>query len=123
MLNPAELTVQRMLTKSFIAADANSVALEPNTREPNGSGGYKISPQPSRDPQVMRLVPITTTAFERQTLDGKVVTPQFVLLCEWDAVVERGDKFSLLGKRYEVVHVQEKREYMTKGETILLGDA
>lgn len=123
MLTPGEAAIQRILTRAFIAADANSVVLEPNKREPNGSGGYVLSAQPPRSPQTVRLIPITTTAFERETLDGKTVTPQFVLMAEATAAVERGDRFVLNGKRHEVVHVQEKRDYQTKGETVLLGDA
>lgn len=123
MLSPAEVAIQRMLTEAFIAADANDVVLEPFSRESNGSGGYRKISQPPRAPQVMRLVPISTTSFERMTLDGRTVSPQFVLLGQWNSLMDRGDKFSLLGKRYEVVHVQEKSEYIRKGESVLLGDA
>lgn len=123
MTNAAELQVQRQLTKAFIDAEPDSVVLQPFDKESNGSGGYRIVPASPRDPQVMRLIPISTTAFERLTLDGKTVAPQFVLQGEWDCEMQRGDRFELDGKRYEIVHLQEKQEYQKKGETILLGDA
>lgn len=116
-----ELAIQRRNTEAFIAADPETVVLHPFTRQPNGSGGYKTVASPPRPPQTMRLIPISTTAFERGTLDGEAVTPEFVLLGEWDCAMSRGDKFVLDGKRYEVVHVQEKRDYQTKGETVYRG--
>lgn len=122
-MNAIELDVQRRLTKAFIDESPESVVLQGFDKESNGSGGFRLTPQPPRDPQVMRLIPISTTAFERLTLDGAAVTPQFVLMGEFNCEMQRGDKFELDGKRYEIVHIQEKHEYQKKGETVLLGDA
>jgi len=118
----SELTAMRAQTVGFIAADLESVVLVPHTRTPNGSGGYKTASGLPRSPQNMRLIPISTTAFERSTLDGEAVVPQFILLGEWDCEMTRGDTFVVDGKRYEIVHIQEKRDYQTKGETVLRGD-
>ena len=122
-MSPSELRMQRSLTKMFIEADKEDIVLEPFSREANGSGGFRLVSQPPLAPQVMRLIPLSNTAFERNTLDGKAVTPNFMLMGEWDCEMARGNRFTLDGKRYEVVHVQEKRDYQTKGETVYLGDA
>lgn len=69
----------------------------------------------------MRLIPAKETlAVERETLDGRVVKPEYVLLALWDGEMERGDRFSLGGNRYEVAFVHEKRDYQVKGEVVYL---
>lgn len=92
-------------------------------RENNGSGGYALSAQPSRPPQKMRLIPLSSFAAERNTLEGKSILPDFMLLGLYDAGMDRWDRFVLNGNRYEIVHVQENKEYFTKGETVFLGEA
>lgn len=122
-MNEYEIEAQRTLTDYFISMDPDSVVLQPFTRESNGSGGYVRTPGEPRSAQDMRMIPLTEVTSERHTLDGKVVTPEWMLMGRYDAVVERGDQFELNGDLYEVVHVQEKKDYQTKAETVYLGSA
>lgn len=123
MINPIEATIERLNTAAFIDADPFDCVLSPATYESNGSGGQRRVASPDRSPQRMRLIPTTGQATERQTSDGRAVQPDFMLMAPFDAVVERWDRFVFNGNRFEVLHVQEKREYQTKSEVVLLGSA
>lgn len=123
MMNQDELRFQRSATRAFILADVELIQLVPTRRTDNGSGGFTTTSALPVAPQEFRLIPVTNFTKERSTLDGVSVVPNFILLGEWNCSMKRHDRFTLNGKRYEVVHVQEKRQYETKGETILLGDA
>lgn len=116
----AERAIQRRLTTSFIATDPESIVLLPQTRTENGSGGFTVAQGDPRSSQTMRLIPLTNTTTERLTLDGKMVVPKFMLMAQWDAIVDRWDQFELDGVRYEIVHLQEKRDYQTKAEVVYL---
>ena len=124
MINATEARIQRKLTLAFIASDSASFTLVPTTYASNGSGGRKRVDSPARLPQSMRLIPQSgTVGTERETLDGMVVQPTYVLLGEWNAGMARGDRFTYGGTRYEVVWVHENRNYETKGEVITRGEA
>lgn len=116
-----ELTFNRKNTTAFIAARPSAVILNRRAKTPNGSGGYVLGPATPLVSQVMRLIPMQPGAVERQTQDGKVVTPGYALLAVWDANMQRGDLFTLGGRRYEVVFIAENRDYETKGEVVYLG--
>lgn len=123
MIPAAEAKVQRKLTFAFIEADSVQIALVPAEFVSNGSGGRKRVDLPVRPPQSMRLIPQDANAAERETLDGSVVQPNYMLLGVWDASMARGDRFTNSGTRYEVVYVHAKRDYQTKGEVITRGEA
>lgn len=119
--NPTELAVQRSLTRAFIAADEDQIELVRKAEVPDGSGGYTTVPVavPS---QPMRLIPLQAGGPERHTLDGRVVEPGYHLLADWEADMERGDLFTVGGRRYEVVFIVENRTYEVKGEVVYHGD-
>lgn len=117
----AELAVQRDLTTAFIAADPNNTVLMRQARTANGSGGWVLGPPVALPSQVTRLIPLQSGATERHSQDGKLVQPTYALLAEWDADMQRGDKFTLNGRRYEVVFINENQSYELKGEVIYLG--
>lgn len=123
MIPATEARVQKALTDAFIAADVSTITLIPAEFVSNGSGGRKRNDLPARLPQSMRLIPQDANAAERETLDGSVVQPNYMLLGVWNAAMTRGDRFTNSGTRYEVVYVHEKRDYQTKGEVITRGEA
>jgi hypothetical protein len=72
----------------------------------------------------MRMVPLqdaVATRSERTTADGVQVTPSYMLLGNWDANVARFDSFTLDGRRYEIVFIQQNRQYECKAEVAYLG--
>ena len=123
MIPATEARVQKALTDAFIAADSVQITLIPAEFVSNGSGGRKRNDLLPRLPQSMRIIPQDANAAERETLDGSVVQPNYMLLGVWNAAMTRGDRFTNGGTRYEVVYVHEKRDYQTKGEVITRGEA
>lgn len=117
----SELAAQRTLTRAFIAADEDDVVLGRRTRTANGSGGYVLSAPSPLPSQPMRLIPLQSGATERHTLDGKLVEPTYALLADYDGDMQRGDLFTVHGRRYEVVFVNENQSYELKGEVIYHG--
>lgn len=119
-IEAAELAAQRLLTKAFIQADYLLVPLTRHVMMPDGAGGTEdvevVLPE-----QTMRLLPLGDGAEERLTADGRAVRPSYMLQGMHDADMERWDTFTLDGHRYEVVFVNENRQYQVKGEVYYRG--
>lgn len=122
MIAAAELAAQRSMTTWFIRADQQSVTLERTEWIDDGAGGtYKGGVTPLAA-QVMRLIPLRDVgSVQRMTANGQSVEPTYALLGQWDADMERWDTFTIAGSVYEVVFVQENRQYETKGEVFYRG--
>jgi hypothetical protein len=121
MISATELALQRALTAYFIAADSLSVALTRNTKVPTAAGGYKAV-STVLPVQTVRMIPLGDGAAERLTADGKQVSPQYMLQGQWDADFARGDTFTLDGRRYELVFINQNVQYQVKAEVYYLGD-
>jgi hypothetical protein len=115
-----ELAAQRKATEWYIKADAFPCVLTRNVRVPNGAGGYVMAslPLPSQN---LRMNPLQDIGRERQTADGRVATPQYVLIGTYDADIQRFDTFTKDGRDYQVVFMVENQQYQVKGEVIYLG--
>lgn len=116
-----ELRVERMLTDAFISADSLQVVLNRTTEVSDGAGGVLLSDTAPLAAQKMRLLPLGDGAVERLTADGRVVRPSYMLLGNYDANMQRGDTFTLSTGRYQVVFVNENRQYEVKGEVAYVG--
>lgn len=116
-----ELNIQRSLTRSFIAADWRTIVLMRSEWVSDGSGGsIRQDPEPLA-PQRMRMIPRADGAPERFTADGEAVTPSYVLMAEHTADIQRWDEFTVAGRRYEVVFVNENQQYEIKAEVAYRG--
>ena len=120
-----EIAGLRRGTTAFIEHDPRDVALWRVVAVPNGSGGFLPAVGGYIYPQRMRLIPTDAnggTGTERRLGDGTLVTPNWVLLGEWNAEVRREDRFAFPdGRIARIVYVQEKRAYQTKAEVVLVG--
>ena len=121
MIPNPEATVLRQSTVAFIQADLSRVTLVPRVKVSNGSGGFVYDDLAPRAPADGRVIPLTAKATERLNLEGHTVPVEFILLMAYDAQVEKGDRFYARGRSFEVVHVQEKRDYQTKAELSTIG--
>lgn len=121
MIAPLELAIQRQLTKAFIEADVRPVVLVRSTWSPDGGGGSIKADPVSLAPQRMRLIPLGDGAQERFNSNGEEVRPSYKLLGTYDADMERWDEFTMNGSRYEIVWVNENRQYEVKGEVAYRG--
>jgi hypothetical protein len=115
--------VQRDLTAWFVQADQDLIVLNRPSRTANGSGGYVLGTPAPLPSQAGRLIPLQPGGPERHTLDGRLVDPGYHLLMNWGADMQRGDRFVVHGRRYEVVFVTENQSYEVKGEVVYNGDA
>lgn len=117
-----ETVVLRRQTREFILADMRLVSLWRTTYRSNGAGGYIPDELLGIYEQEMRLIPTISLSTSRERVEGTVVTPTWVLLGEYNAEMRQGDKFFMPdGQVAEVLTVEEKRLYQTKGEVILHG--
>jgi hypothetical protein len=117
----AELAVQRQLTAAFIAADDCEVTLYRSSVTPDGAGGEVRGEPTPLAPQVFRLIPQGGTGAdskERFTRDGQAVSPDYILLGDHQADMQRWDTFTLGGRQYELVFVNQNRQYETKAEVV-----
>jgi hypothetical protein len=120
-IQSAEVRAQRMITKAFIDADSLEVVLYRAGKLSDGAGGVvEGSPSPL-PPQVLRLIPLADGSDERFTADGKAVRPTYMLQGMFDADIERFDTFTHRGSRFEVVFVNENRQYQVKAEVVYRG--
>lgn len=112
----SENEVMRKQTKSFIAIYPQQISLTRPDMVPDGSGGFKHTLD-TLSPQTFRQItqPTSTDVF-RRTIDGEEVTPDFVLLGEWDVDVKSGDWYMKDGGKHEIVYVKDDRRYETWAE-------
>lgn len=107
-LDGAIPSVMRKQTEAMIHYRPESVVLTRTTLVADGSGGFTQTGPTPLVPQLMRLIPtrsITEQAPIRVTADGQTVSPNWYLLCEWDADVEIRDTATVRGHKLEVVYV------------------
>jgi hypothetical protein len=98
-----ELEINRANTRAFIEADPVVLTLTPNALQKTAGGGKRMQPGAPRTPQQFRLIPQSDVQTSVQTPDGIQVTPTFVLMGDWLAVMDRWDTFDLNGHSYQVV--------------------
>lgn len=122
MIAAAELEIQRQLSAAFIAADAISVTLLRAVWANDGAGGAIKGDAEPLAPQTMRLIPMGDGASERFTASGEAVTPSYMLMAAHTADMQRWDEFVMAGRRYEVVFINENRQYEIKGEVAYRGE-
>lgn len=98
-----ELEAMRRNTREFIWADPVTLILSRRQTEGDGAGGFReIAPQ-VLEPQTFRIIPVADIGTEVQTPDGRIHTPRFVLLGEWNADMERFDSFALGDKVCQLI--------------------
>lgn len=119
-IRPSELKAQRRISRAFIDADSRSVVLLRGAFTSDGAGGKIRGEGVPLAAQRMRLIPQEDGATARTTAEGETATPEYMLMGEWDADMERFDEFELDGVRYQIVYVDD-RQYELKGEVIRLG--
>jgi hypothetical protein len=121
MISSVELSVQRMLTAAFLEADPLEIQLNRPTRTPDGAGGYVDALVPVGGLQRLRLIPLGDGADQRTTADGVAVTPTYMLMGTHLANMRRWDEFSVDGRRYQIVFINQNTQYEVKGEVAYLG--
>lgn len=107
-------TPQRRLTEAFINVAPVQLALIPQTKAPNGSGGFTLTAGEPREPQTVTL--LAQTRYKGQgepvkTEDGKVMKTDYIMVGAYDLVVEEMDYWIDGDSRYEVQYVMPDNGY------------
>lgn len=125
-LNPSlGVKINRDLTHWFIQQDPTTVVLVPRVESKTPSGATKLTAQPPRPAQVVKLVYQGGAPGGVQTaLDGKTRKYDFVLVAEWDATVRLYDFWEDPGKPdhfWEVVGLEPYNDYEVKAAVRAIG--
>lgn len=87
-------TANRELTHWFIEQDPTTVTLIPQTKVKTAGGAFNLVPGVARAPQIVKLIfPSGSSDGISSGQDGRVRKYDFILVGEWDAVVEIDDYF------------------------------
>ena len=110
-------STMRRQTHQFIMDDPTTIEITRQTRVPDGAGGTVPDADPTPvEPQVVKVSQQrANSGVERRNADGEMVTPQIVLVCEWDADIKRDDTFVWNELDCEVVWVTDLG-YVKHGE-------
>lgn len=99
--------VLREQTEQFIEQNPIDLVLVRHAKVPDGAGGTR-SVDTTLEPQRVRIVgQRTAVSVERRTVSGVVVSPEQVVVGEWDLDIQRGDTFRHQGVLMEVVWVHD----------------
>lgn len=110
-------------TQMFIDANPDSITLNRPTRGSDGAGGTVTTKTTTVSAQTMRLVALNqrSASETRITVDGEMVVPTYALVTLPSADVRVGDQFTLDGKLYEVVFVQDRPGWRRRAEVFRHG--
>lgn len=101
----AEIAVNRRLTHEFIMRRPVTITLVPRNQVKKPAGGFVWADQTPRPPQVMTLIEPGDSGLRPATItaDGIERVVDFELLGEWDAAVDRNDRFTNDEADWEIV--------------------
>ncbi len=116
--NPAALRVLRKQTKRFIDDDPFTIVLTPRERTRVPGGGHEMTDMTPREPQTVKLI-YTGSARGIGGAEGVQVTGDgverrydYVIVGEWDLVIDVGDYWTDdRGQRWEVLGMIPDNEY------------
>lgn len=117
------LATQRRLTSAFIATKPTSIVLTPKADQITPGGGRKRIEGPARDAQTV-LLSEPRDSGQRQPVragDGIQRDIDYLVVMEWDAVIERNDWFEYAGEIYDVVEVMPYNSYEVRALAIRRG--
>ena len=105
MTNPTVTEERRSAISTLIAQDAISVTFTRATAVSDSYGGYDYT-ESSITSQTFRLVRYPSP-IEVATTGGRTISANGLLVCQYNADVEQGDRFTHEDWTYEVVGVRE----------------
>lgn len=125
LIQPAPgLDSLRRQTHWFIENDPTPIALIPVEKVEAPGGGWNMQELPPRPTQNFKLIYQTGSDGVVQTADGQNRRYEFILLGEWDAVINIGDVFTEPehdGQRWVVSGLLPYNGYETKAGIVSYG--
>jgi len=122
-LNWKELRLLRKQTAQFIAANQSNIVLKRPVYVDDDQGGELNDHDDLIDEQPLRLIAQASGRqnLETHTIDGALVTPNYVLLGKYTANIENGDWFTFDGIRHDVIFVRPDKRYEVVAEVLRRG--
>lgn len=120
--NPLELATQRELTRVFIEQDFEWLTLTPRVQVKTATGGYVFQGQPSRAPQMFKIIENMSVARTSLRVPaGTQRKEEFTLLGKWDSLIAVNDIFTFRGTQWEVVDQVWDNGYERRAQAIQYG--
>lgn len=117
-MNTLELELQTAATRTFILADPEDLVFTRQAKVPDGAGGFIETPNAPLAMQTGRMIPQSDRVPEITASDGRSARPEWVLLMEPDADMQRYDRFTWRGIVWEIAQIHTKPDYELKGDVI-----
>lgn len=103
-MDAVELAVQVAVTEAFIATRPVALTLVPHEKVSDGSGGFRLVPQPPRTPQQMRFVESAGSDISPTEI-GEQFRERATLLGMPDAAIAVNDEFEWDGSTWKVIEM------------------
>lgn len=116
-----EKTIHRNGTKRFIAADPTDIVLIPKAGA-WVNGTKSLSPSAPRASQRFKLIWSDESGIVRETPNG-VRRFDFVLLGEYNAVVEIDDTFDFADSKYRITYIYPFNDYEVKAGGVVFSNS
>src|SRR5215213_4681856 len=97
-MDAAELELHMGISKSFILADPEDLVLKRQEKVSDGAGGFSVGPEVKLAPQTFRLIPQSDRVVEVADSNGRMSTPEWIIMGEVGCDMERYDYFTWKGK-------------------------
>lgn len=122
-----EIATNRDITRWFISMDPSEITLTPRQLVRTKTNAREAQDLTPRHQQVFKLVQggLVRTSAEglTETEDGTQRKFDYILIGNWDAIVEIGDWWEDNGQRYEVTGILPYNGYEVKAGIISHGDS
>lgn len=117
------LSINRAATTAFINVAPVTLTLVPRVSVSDGTGGRRKTSGTPRAPQVFTLSEPSDSGFRAPfvTPEGTQLDVDFLLIGEWDAVVDKDDVFTHEGREYKVESVMPDNYYEKRAMVVRHG--
>lgn len=127
MLSPIELRVERRNTTAYIARAPITVTLVKSSKVRQAGGGWKYVDGDPKAPQTVTLILQTAGALSNDVAplaagDGRNLTLNYIMVGEWNADIEEGDKFTLNGREARVQYLLPYNGYEVRAAVVTGGE-
>lgn len=118
-----EMAVQRRLTKAFIDTKPEVVIFTPLLKQKTSGGGVRTILGSPRDPLVVRVNEPGDSGqrYPVRTSEGLQRAIDYLIIAEWDAIIEVDDVFVYHDKEFVIAEVLHDNGYETRAMAVRHG--
>lgn len=120
-----EIAINREITKWFISMDPSTITLIPRQHVRNASNAWEMQDLAPRDPQDFKFVQGGIVRTSNEGLEATELGTQrrfdYIMIGNWDAIVEIGDHWSDGEQEYKVTGILPYNDYEVKAGIVSFG--